>query len=80
MHELRRAFFENKVVMKIQRDRFYHIMFLPIVGEVDKSLIFNVITVLIFLGIYFWHTHHDHKHNKELLDEVKKIREKLEKK
>ena len=53
MHELRRAFFENKVVMKIQRDRFYHIMFLPIVGEVDKSLIFNVITVLIFLGIYF---------------------------
>ncbi len=58
----------------------YHIMFLPVVGEVDKSLIFNVITVLIFLGFYLWHTHHDHKHNEELLDEVKKIREEIEKK
>lgn len=59
-------------------NRLYHIMFLPLFGEMDSGFVLNLITIVVFFGIYLWHTKHDHKHNEELLDEVKKIREKLQ--
>ena len=54
-------------------------MFLPLFGKMNEGFLFNIITIVVFFGIYLWHTKHDHKHNKELLDEVKKIREELKK-
>ena len=57
---------------------FYHIMFLPIFGEMDGGAFLNILTIAVFFAIYLWHTKHDHKHNSELLDEVKKIRTHLE--
>lgn len=58
--------------------KFYHIMFLPLFGEVSGEVLLNLLTIAIFFGVYAWHLKHDHKHNKELLSEVKKIREKIE--
>lgn len=55
-------------------------MFLPLFGDLDGAFVFNILTIAIFFGIYLWHTKHDHKHNKELLDEIKKIHEELKKK
>lgn len=60
--------------------RLYHIMFLPVFGDLDGGMFLNIITIAVFFGIYLWHTRHDHKHHKELLEEVKKIREEIEKK
>ena len=60
-------------------EKFYHVMILPVFGEVDGDFILNVITILAFSAIYLWHVKHDHKHNEELLEEVKKIREEITK-
>lgn len=55
-------------------------MFLPVFGGIDHDFVFNVLTIGVFFALYLWHTLHDHAHNKELLDEVKKIREELKRK
>ena len=61
------------------KKKLYHIMFLPVVGNFDHDFIFNVGIMLLFLGIYIWHSRREHNHTDELLSEVKKIREKLDK-
>lgn len=65
---------------KMDEQKMYHIMFLPVVSGLDHDFVLNVLTMIVFLGLYLWHTSHDHAHNKELLSEVKKIREELKQK
>lgn len=69
--------------MKIE-NQFWHIMFLPVLGEVEESLLLNLATVVVFIGIYLWHLRHDHAHrdeqakrDEELLREVKEIKEEM---
>jgi len=71
--------------MKI-KNQFWHIMFLPVLGEVEESLILNLATMVVFLGIYLWHLKHDHAHrdlqakrDAELLEEVKEIKKLIKK-
>ncbi|MDO8504354.1 MAG: hypothetical protein Q7S36_00675 [Candidatus Liptonbacteria bacterium] len=59
--------------------KLYHIMFLPIVGDLDHDFVFNAIIMVIFFGLYIWYSRREHKHTDELLSEVKKIREKIDK-
>lgn len=68
------------------KNQFWHIMFLPVLGEVEESLVLNLATVLVFIGIYLWHLRHDHAHrneqakrDEELLEEVKQIKEEVKK-
>ena len=75
----------NKFNMKI-KNQFWHIMYLPAFGEVDEDLLINLMTIIIFLGIYIWHMRHDHSHRneqakreEELLKEVKEIKEEIKK-
>ena len=66
--------------------QFWHIMFLPVLGEVEESLLLNLATMVVFLGIYLWHLRHDHAHrdeqakrDAELLSEGKQIKEEIKK-
>lgn len=65
---------------KLPQQKMYHIMFLPAAAGFDHDFVFNALTIIIFFGLYLWHTLHDHAHNKELLEEVKKIRDELKRK
>lgn len=59
----------------MKKIRLRHIMFIPLFGaQIEKDLIINLAAIVIFLGIYVWHVKHDHKHNEELIKEIKELR------
>ncbi len=64
----------------MNRDRLYHLLFLPLFGDTDAGFVFNIATVLIFIGLYVWHVRRDHRRSDQLIDEVKKLREELKRK
>ena len=66
--------------------KIWHIMYLPVFGNVDENLLINLATIVIFIGIYLWHMRHDHSHRdkqahheESLLNEVKEIKEEIKK-
>lgn len=53
-------------------------MFIPLFGaQIEEDLIINLVAIILFLAIYVWHVKHDHKHNEELLKELKELRKDL---